>query len=1283
MRKIQLIFNILLVSLFIFSSGCKKSGDAFSFVNDSTNPQDGQGAPSIINSTPSSTSVVQCVSDNVRCGTSPSLTNGSSQDYSISVTGAAPLTFEWRLDGTIISGAATASYTLIASPASIVPGTYTLTVNVSNSEGSDTHSWTVKINEPPEIGTSTPTNSSTIGVYYASLLSLDQLAADANSDAITYVWQLDGATTGTLTGSAITGGSRGVYSPTSAHAGNHVIKVIARDAHYNDSGAGKYEPEEYTWNVNVNYFSTKCNELDPGGICTVVGRPGLMTDTDTTPDGLYSATTEPIKIKPNYITNDGSGNLFISDSDSHVVWFHNRSGSAVSRLGRTIAAGKVRILVGNGSAGKTTDSSTSYTYERYKLNGPQAMYYDSVGDYLYIADYYNHRVVRVGGNGQGLTVFGNQSIATNNSTTNADNILATAHVCAYPVGLVVNAAKDTMFVSCTGNGSNNLSAIKQVNMTNPDPTLWTAKIAVGRTTTAGVIQNGSNGGITAYGADPRAGLTGNSATDVITDTGHTYAENDLVHLLSLTGGAGLTAGTATAYYIKNAVAGTSYQLSATAGGAAINFTSNITAGTIAKPTYTTITGNNATDVITHAGHPYVDNEAVVFTGLVGGAGLTVGTVYYIRNSVAGTSYQLATAPDGAAINFTTNITAAGLITCPASVQYPWALAFDQYENLYWTENNSTGRLRVLRRNASPASYFNGTLSAGAMNTAFTLLGGNGDSPSNATDVARASATWRDARGLAILTNGASIDGFFLSQSLRHMVTFINNSAGTLTYGGNSITTAAPVGIVWGAYNDPDYAGTTTPATNNRLFGPSGAIIDTTNNLLLVADTLNFQVRSLNLTTGAVATVTGGMASKHRARSESVSAEAAPDTELYLADQLLYDDSGSNNRLLIADNATVGANWSQHELQPTQTTATYNPSYRIRSLDLNTGLISTLVGSGYGNADNSPQSPSAATIQGLRGMSMTTDGSLLYIDRYQFGGGGNRNCQVRAYNLTGTSQTYFGVNAIANVITTLAGNYTTGCASASGAGTGLTNGIFYPEGISVSGTDLYISEYNRHCILKLDSSNNLTSAIGLCGTAGDVSGTLAAARLRYPKQLLQDPRFPTNFFVLDQTDQSTAAVKYVNISGADCDAGASHPCEVGGTAVLDGRIFSVFSVNGGYASALAYYKDPVTLNDDMICYASGESHNNTVFIFGNTGYGANNVICKYRVSGAQSLRVGSVDGAILTGGSQIDSESEGITAVAGVLSVTLNGPAGLAFDTEGNLFISEKNSHVIRKVKRWW
>lgn len=80
-------------------------------------------------------------------------------------------------------------------------------------------------------------------------------------------------------------------------------------------------------------------------------------------------------------------------------------------------------------------------------------------------------------------------------------------------------------------------------------------------------------------------VTGVAATDVISDTGHTYVNGTPLIFATLTGGAGLSAGVP--YFVVNAVAGVSYQLSLTTGGAAINFTTDITSATIGRAWGTT------------------------------------------------------------------------------------------------------------------------------------------------------------------------------------------------------------------------------------------------------------------------------------------------------------------------------------------------------------------------------------------------------------------------------------------------------------------------------------------------------------------------------------------------------------------------------------------------------------------------------------------------------------------------------------------------------------------------
>lgn len=77
--------------------------------------------------------------------------------------------------------------------------------------------------------------------------------------------------------------------------------------------------------------------------------------------------------------------------------------------------------------------------------------------------------------------------------------------------------------------------------------------------------------------------------------------------------------------------------------------------TTVSPTWTSsaVTISDTTEVVTHAGHTFLDNDPVVFTSLTGAAPLVVGTVYFVRNSNPGVDYQLSATTGGAVINITT------------------------------------------------------------------------------------------------------------------------------------------------------------------------------------------------------------------------------------------------------------------------------------------------------------------------------------------------------------------------------------------------------------------------------------------------------------------------------------------------------------------------------------------------------------------------------------------------------------------------------------------------------
>src|SRR5262245_60178781 len=73
--------------------------------------------------------------------------------------------------------------------------------------------------------------------------------------------------------------------------------------------------------------------------------------------------------------------------------------------------------------------------------------------------------------------------------------------------------------------------------------------------------------------------TGTASNDTFSDTSHGYANGDVVVFSAITGGAGLVIGR---IYFVIAAAANTYQISTSPGGSAVDFTTDVSAATIAR-----------------------------------------------------------------------------------------------------------------------------------------------------------------------------------------------------------------------------------------------------------------------------------------------------------------------------------------------------------------------------------------------------------------------------------------------------------------------------------------------------------------------------------------------------------------------------------------------------------------------------------------------------------------------------------------------------------------------------
>lgn len=89
--------------------------------------------------------------------------------------------------------------------------------------------------------------------------------------------------------------------------------------------------------------------------------------------------------------------------------------------------------------------------------------------------------------------------------------------------------------------------------------------------------------------------------------------------------------------------------------------------------YSSVTGNSGTNVITVSGAAITTGTPFYFQSKVGGSGVTTGTIYWAVNA-SGSTLQAALTPGGAAVALTTNITA-GVIIATADELNVWSSEF--------------------------------------------------------------------------------------------------------------------------------------------------------------------------------------------------------------------------------------------------------------------------------------------------------------------------------------------------------------------------------------------------------------------------------------------------------------------------------------------------------------------------------------------------------------------------------------------------------------------------------
>jgi hypothetical protein len=319
-------------------------------------------------------------------------------------------------------------------------------------------------------------------------------------------------------------------------------------------------------------------------------------------------------------------------------------------------------------------------------------------------------------------------------------------------------------------------------------------------------------------------------------------------------------------------------------------------------------------------------------------------------------------------------------------------------------------------------------------------------------------------------------------------------------------------------------GSSTTARFDFAPGGSQVVQDGTGTYLYVSDTANFTIREVTIATGAVTTLAGLAGASACTDGTGSSARFGWPWGLFVQSGYLYiADQGCNaiRQLDIATGAVTtiagGLGAANGFVNATGTSARFNTpnailisggvmyisdagNYAIREMNMSTLAVTTLAGGNQGNANGTG---TAAKFEWPA--SLATDGTNLFVTDMQ-------GPTVRQIVISSA------------VVTTLAGKATvSGYVDA----TGTSAQFNHPSEIVYSGGYLYLADSNNNAIRQINVSTKAVTTYSGGSGGGYLDGIPASSpQFDFPDGLTTDG---TNWYV---TDDDNGAVRTIAISSGD-------------------------------------------------------------------------------------------------------------------------------------------------------
>ncbi|MCW3121794.1 MAG: hypothetical protein JWQ38_1286 [Flavipsychrobacter sp.] len=377
-----------------------------------------------------------------------------------------------------------------------------------------------------------------------------------------------------------------------------------------------------------------------------------------------------------------------------------------------------------------------------------------------------------------------------------------------------------------------------------------------------------------------------------------------------------------------------------------------------------------------------------------------------------------------------------------------------------------------------------------------------------------------------------------------------------------------------------YSGDGGPATDAELFFPNSVIVDSMDNVY-ISDMGNSVIRMIS-PSGTISTIAGTGSSGYN--GDGIAATAA---DLSYPTDIAVDKAGN---LYIADE--------------------YNS--RIRMVSSTTGIITTVAGTGTPGFSGDSGPATAADISFPASIAIDTAGNIIFTDEF--------NARIRSVATSG-------------IITTIAGNGTSGYSGDGGSALAANLGRIPGIATDIAG-NVYLADQYNNKLRKVSTTGTITGIAGRNGIFGD--GPALQAQITVPYNIATDDS--GNVYI---PDTYNSRIRKITPSGIVTTVAGS-----------------------GFANASGYSGDGGPATDATIWdpYAVAVDKNGNLYI---ADY-MNSVVRKVNTSGIiTTFAGGSGSGYSGDHGPATDAQ--------------LFDPCGIAVDDAGNVYIADEFNYAIRKV----